>query len=145
MGAPSTDQLVAAEDEVLVAPPMVPVSPELQALANSYGVATEYFDQSKELRQISAVTVQAVLSAFGVDASTPTSCLTALEERRLAHWRRMLPPVFVTPQSAHAVTWVHVRDGDPVGMWIELEDGGIRHDLLQVENNSPAGSGRPHR
>ncbi|HQZ85900.1 MAG TPA: 4-alpha-glucanotransferase [Actinomycetota bacterium] len=138
MGAPSTDQLVAAEDEVLVAPPMVPVSPELQALANSYGVATEYFDQSKELRQISAVTVQAVLSAFGVDASTPTSCLTALEERRLAHWRRMLPPVFVTPQSAHAVTWVHVRDGDPVGMWIELEDGGIRHDLLQVENNSPA-------
>ncbi len=138
MGAPSTDQLVAAEDEVLVAPPMVPVSPELQALANSCGVATEYFDQSKELRQISAVTVQAVLSAFGVDASTPTSCLTALEERRLAHWRRMLPPVFVTPQSAHAVTWVHVRDGDPVGMWIELEDGGIRHDLLQVENNSPA-------
>ena len=74
MGAPSTEHLVVAEDQVLVAPPMVPVFPELQALANSCGVATEYFDQSKELRQISAVTVQAVLSAFGVDASTPTSC-----------------------------------------------------------------------
>lgn len=138
MAASAADHLVAPEPErALRAPAMVPVFDELARLANSYGVATEYFDQAGDLKQVSAVTVQAVLASLGVDASTPTSCAAALEERNLDHWRRMLPPVFVMRQHNNAETWVHVVDGDPVRVWMELDDGGYRHDVQQLENPTP--------
>ena len=121
----------------LVAPPYVEVGHELGRLANAYGVATEYWDQGGRHQKVSAVTVQAVLAAFGVDASTPEACEQALAAKRLEHWQRMLPPVFVMRQYTEAVTWVHVRHGEPVRLWIELEDGGYRHDLTQVENWTP--------
>ncbi len=133
----SSTVLVDTEPDDLVAPPFVEVGHELAKLANAYGVATEYWDQGGRHHQVSALTVQAVLAAFGVDATTPEACESALEDKRLEHWRRMLPPVFVMRRDSEAVTWVHVRHGDPVRLWIELEDGGYRHDLTQVDNWTP--------
>ena len=49
----------------------------------------------------------------------------------------MLPPVFVMRQHNNAETWVHVVDGDPVRVWMELDDGGYRHDVQQLENPTP--------
>lgn len=133
----SSTVLTDTEPEELKAPAYIEVSPELGRLANAYGVATEYWDQGGRHHRVSAVTVQAVLAAFGIDASTAEACDQALEAKRLEHWHRMLPPVFVMRQHIEAVTWVHVRHGDPVRLWIELSDGGYRHDLTQVENWTP--------
>lgn len=112
-------------------------TPELGKLANSFGIATEYWDQSGNYQQVSAETVQRVLAAFNVDASTAENCNAELEKQRLGHWQRMLPPVFVTRQGVEAVTWVHVPHGHQVRLWIELEDGAYRHDVTQVENWTP--------
>lgn len=143
MAASSTDTVVTPAAEVeastpLVAPEFIPVDGTLAKLANSFGVATEYWDQAGGHHHVSAVTVRAVLAAFGVDATTAESCEAELENRRLIHWRRMLPPVFVMRTTDEAITWVHVRDGAGVRMWVELEDGGYRHDFSQVENWNPA-------
>lgn len=135
LDTPDVEALNAEETErPLVAPPFVEVSPELGRLAHAYGVATEYWDQGGRFHRVSAVTVQAVLAAFGVDAATPEACEQALTDKREDHWRRMLPPVFVMRQHTEAVTWVHVNHGEAVRLWIELEDGGYRHDIVQVDN-----------
>lgn len=113
------------------------VNPEIAQVANAYGIATEYWDQAGQHHQVNAETITAVLAVFGVDASTPELAAAALNDHRLAHWRRMLPPVFITRQHAEAITWVHVPHGEPVRVWIELEDGGHRHDVVQIENWTP--------
>lgn len=138
-GADDVEDAAEVEEAIKVAPPWVEVGPELAQLASAYGVATEYWDQSGNLHRISAVTVEAVLAAFGVEADSPEACEAALAAKRLDHWRRMLPPVFVMQQgAADAVTWVHVRDGAEVRLWVELENGAYRHDLVQVDNWTPA-------
>ncbi len=32
---------------------------------------------------------------------------------------------------------MHVTHGDPVGLWIRLEDGSVRAGLRQLENHTP--------
>jgi 4-alpha-glucanotransferase len=109
------------------------VNTELAALAAAYGVATEFWDQAGAHQVVSEATVVAVLAALGVDASSPASSAAALEARRLHEWRRTLPPVFVARQGAAATTWVHLPHGDRARLWIELEDGGSRSDVTQVD------------
>jgi 4-alpha-glucanotransferase len=75
----------------------------------------------------------AVLAALGVDGSTPEAARAAIDERRLLHWRRTLPPVFVARQGDAAQCWVHLPHGDGARMWVVLEDGGERHDVSQVD------------
>ncbi len=113
------------------------VSPELAELAETFGVATEYWDQGGELVKVSADTVTSVLTALGVECETPEDVAAALQERRLAPWRRMLPPVFVTSAGQWRDCWVHLPHGSSVRMWIELEDGGTRHDIHQVDRYIP--------
>lgn len=113
------------------------VSPVLAKLAQAYGVATEYWDQSGSLRRISPETLVAVLRAFDVEADDDDACRSALAARRMDHWRRMLPPVFIMRENSEAITWVHVPHGSSVRVWIELENGGQRHDLIQVDNWTP--------
>ena len=109
------------------------VSPELARLADAYGVATEYWDQGGELVKVSAESVAAVLGALGVESSTPEQVADALEEKRLRDWRRPLPPVFVTRAGDWRDCWVHVPHGSSLRIWIDLEDGGSRHDLPHVD------------
>ncbi len=113
------------------------VSPELARLADAYGVATEYWDQGGELVRVGADSVAAVLTALGVKSETPQDVEDALQERRLRDWRRPLPPVFVTRAGAWSDCWVHVPHGSSVRAWIDLEDGGARHDLNQVDKYVP--------
>ena len=93
---------------------------ELTALAHAYGVATEYTDWQGQHVEVSADTLRAILGALGAD---PTDAAAALEERRLAPWRRMLPAAPVVRQGERAKLTVHAPDGEPVEVWVELEGG----------------------
>jgi 4-alpha-glucanotransferase len=108
--------------------------PELIELAAAHGVVTEYRDWHAQHVRVPAETITAVLRAVGVDASTPEATRVALAEHRLARWRRMLPPCLVTRAGWTPRFGVHVHHGDPVEVWVELEDGGLRHDVAQQDH-----------
>jgi 4-alpha-glucanotransferase len=116
-------------------PAVTDLSPETAELAAAYGVATEYWDWQGRHIQVSAETVTAVLAALGVAAATPEQAAVALRERRLARWRRMLPSCVIGLGGATTWFWAHVRHGAPIEVWVELEDGGMRHDVTQLEHN----------
>ena len=105
-------------------------SARLVELAQAHGVATEFTDWRGEHVAAPAATIRAVLAALDVDASSEHAVETALEEASLAGWRRMLPPVLVLRQETSRAVPVHVRDGEDVRAWVELEEGG-RRDLVQ--------------
>ena len=95
----------------------------LRALADAYGVATEYRDQSGALVEVSETTVRAVLRALGVVADTADDVEAALADVPLREWRRFMPPFFLIREGEARRAWVHVPHGDPVRMWIEFDDG----------------------
>jgi 4-alpha-glucanotransferase len=109
------------------------VNNDLVSLAAAYGVATEFWDQSGAHQVVAEPTVIAVLAALGVDAATPTAVSAALAERRIRDWRRTLPPVFVVRQGDPSTCWVHLPHGDAARLWIELEEGGERSDVAQLD------------
>ena len=114
------------------------LSPALAALADDYGIATQFWDWRGTAVAVSAVTVRAVLAAFGVDARTEASTEAALHHRRDEPWRRLLPACLVIRQDRRATVDVHVPDGDPVWVWVELEAGGVTPELSQLSNDRPA-------
>lgn len=116
---------------------MTDLSPQLRELAVECGVATEYWDWQGNHVVQPAETIVPVLRALGVDAGTPEAAAAALGERRQQRWRRMLPPCVVARQGADSRFDVHVRHGAPVQVWIDLEAGGARHDVAQVDNWEP--------
>ena len=95
----------------------------LVELARAHGVMTEYVDFRGQQVRVSEETIEAVLTAMGVDVTSPAA---ALAEHAVAPWRRMLPPCVVTVEGAPTWVPVHVTDGDPVEVWVELEDGSAR-------------------
>lgn len=103
----------------------------LRALADAYGVATEYWDQSGAHVEVSAETVRAILHSLDVDAS-PDAMEQALADVPMRHWRRFIPPFFVTRQGEGRRAWMHVPHGDPARMWVELFDGYVI-DLAQMD------------
>ena len=110
------------------------LTPELVELAAAYGVATEYWDWQGGYVRVPAATIIAVLRALGVPAGTAEQARAALAEHQAERWRRMLPPCVVT-QAGHALALqVHVPRGAPVRVWVELEGGGLQHDLRQREH-----------
>jgi 4-alpha-glucanotransferase len=113
------------------------LSPELAALAAAYGVASEYWDWRGRHVPQPAETVVAVLRALGVDAATPEAAAAALLARERERWSRLLPPCVVTRQGRPVGFAVHVDDGAPVEVWLELETGGSRA-VSQVDNWEPA-------
>ncbi|MEO5711222.1 MAG: 4-alpha-glucanotransferase [Nocardioidaceae bacterium] len=109
---------------------MTAISPDLLELAQAYGVATEFYDWRGRRVDVPETTVTAVLGAMDVDVSDPAR---ALAERTDAHWLRMLPPSVVVQQGQQRSFAVHVTDGDPVEMSIDLEAGGRRDHVPQVD------------
>ncbi len=107
----------------------------LRALAERYGVVTENWDYDGQRRETSDHTLIAVLAALGVDASSPERIEVASENADVEPWRRMLPPVLVLRAGSGTQVPVHVRDGDPVTAWLELDDeaGGGRVDVEQLD------------
>src|SRR5436190_14810016 len=113
------------------------LSPELRELAAECGVSCDYWDwQGNHILQ-PAGTIAAVLRAFGMDAATPQAAVDALAARRRDRWARMLPPCVVARQGRTRRFDVHVRHAAAVSVWIDLEAGGTRHGVPQVDNWEP--------
>ncbi|MFI2752833.1 4-alpha-glucanotransferase [Cellulomonas sp. P22] len=110
-------------------------SEQLLRLGAAYGVVPDHWGYDGTLQQASAATLVAVLAALGVDASSPERVELAIQHVEDMPWRRTLPPVVVVRQGRHAHVPVHVRHGDPVTAWIELdpEVGGGRHEVTQAD------------
>ncbi|MDQ1625378.1 MAG: 4-alpha-glucanotransferase, partial [Actinomycetota bacterium] len=104
-------------------------SPELIALAHAHGVATEFQDWRGKHVDVPVATIVAVLSALGVDTSSPAAALTDLED---ADWRRILPDYVVTREGAVTEVQVHAPLGAPVDVRLALEDGSPPRELTGV-------------
>ena len=120
----------------------VAVGEGLANLAAAHGVAIEYWDQAGSHVGVSATTVEAVLVALGVDLTGDDAIERGLEDARLRHWRRMLPPVFVGRRGEQRRLWVHVTHGQPVRVHVDLENGG-RVVLEQMDCPSIVALSRP--
>ena len=104
----------------------------LRELAGEYGVAVEYWDWRNQHVRVSDDTLVRVLAALDVDASTPDSCAAALDARRTAPWRRVLPPYVVVRSGEHRTVDVHLPDGQSADVWITLEDGSYHSNLART-------------
>ncbi|WP_028047136.1 4-alpha-glucanotransferase [Cellulomonas sp. URHE0023] len=113
----------------------VPASDALLRLAAAYAVVPDHWDFHGQNRRASTATLQGVLGALGVDASSPERIDLAIAHVEDMPWRRALPPVLVVRQGRHAHVPVHVQHGDPVEVWIELdpEIGGGRREVAQAD------------
>ena len=116
---------------------MPELEPSLHALAEAYGIATDYWDWQGRHVEVARETVVAVLAALDVDATTPDAAAAALEEQQRRPWTRMLPPLLALREHRTASVEMHVPHGDPAETWIELETGGHRGPLRQLENWLP--------
>ena len=116
---------------------MTELEPTLYDLAETCGVATEYWDWQGRHVPVDRETIVAVLAAMGIEAATPEAAAAALAHQHRHPWTQMLPPCVVMRAHRTAAVWVHVPHGDPVNLWIELETGGSRHQLRQLENWTP--------
>ena len=110
-------------------------SDALLRLAGAYGVVPDHWDFHGQSRRASAATLQGVLGALGVDASSPERVDLAIAHVEDMPWRRVLPPVLVVRQGRQAHVPVHVTHEDPVQVWIELdpEVGGGRREVAQAD------------
>jgi 4-alpha-glucanotransferase len=117
--------------------PMVETPPSLGELARRYGVATEFEDWTGRRVDVPESTLVAVLEALGVSASTEDAREAALAKHDRDHWSATLPPAIVGRVDSESSFWVHVTHGDPIGLWIRLEDGSVRAGLRQLENLTP--------
>lgn len=100
-----------------------PVEPDLARLAGLHGVATDYEDQQHRLVRVGRDSVVATLAALGVDASTPAALAAALEDARLAPYRRLLPPTVVVRQGVGAAVELHPVDDRAPRVRLVLESG----------------------
>jgi 4-alpha-glucanotransferase len=116
---------------------MTEPAPSLLELARRHGVATEYADWNGRHVAVPETTLVAVLAALGVSAASEDDRTAALVAHDREYWERSLPPTIVGRAGSQSSFWVHVTHGDPVGLWIRLEDGSVRTGLRQLENNTP--------
>ncbi|QNJ90834.1 4-alpha-glucanotransferase [Mycolicibacterium fluoranthenivorans] len=110
---------------------------ELADLAVRYRVATEFVDWTGQWHPVPESTLVSVLDALGVPAGTDDERRAALRAHDREYWERTLPPTVVSTAGTATPFWVHVTHGDPVGLWLRLEDGSVRTGLRQLENNRP--------
>lgn len=116
---------------------MSELPPSLVELAHRFGVATGFDDWSGKYRSTPESTLVAVLAAFGVAADSEADRRAALSAHDREYWSRTLPPTVVTRSDRVSSFWVHVTHGEPVGVWMDLEDGTVRTGLRQLENLTP--------
>ena len=120
--------------------------PELAALADRYGVSREYWDWQGHHVVVPVATVQAVLGALDVDATTEESVRAALAAHDEAPWRRLVPVVTVARAGRPAELLAHVPHGDPLALDLLTEDGAAgRRDPAAARRRAPRGRWRAHR
>ncbi|RKQ34867.1 4-alpha-glucanotransferase [Kocuria tytonis] len=110
----------------------------VQRLAAEYGVATEYEGFDGELVTVPEQTLRSVLTALGADVSDDAAVHRALQERDLAPWRELLPPVVITETRRGATVALTLSEGDAVRvrLWPEDEPGAAR-ELHPVQDAEP--------
>ncbi|MEH3128901.1 MAG: 4-alpha-glucanotransferase [Mycolicibacterium neoaurum] len=108
---------------------------ELADLARRYAVATEFVDWRGRSVPVPEHTLVSVLAALGVPAATPAERERAARSHDREYWGDTLAPTVVARSGTAAPFWVHVTHGRPVDVWVELEDGSLRAELRQLENN----------
>jgi len=108
---------------------------QLLRLAEAHGVVPDYWGFDGTHKMVAAKTLVGVLAALGVDASSAERIEVSLAHALDEPWRRALPPVVVLRAGESPQVPVHVRDGDPVELWLELdpEAGGGRRELAQTD------------
>ncbi|MGE2721920.1 4-alpha-glucanotransferase [Mycolicibacterium celeriflavum] len=109
----------------------------LVELARRYGVATDYEDWAGRRIAVAESTLISVLAALGVPAATEADRSAALTAHDREYWSRHLPPTIIGRTGSTSTFWVHVTHGAPVSLRVHLEDGSVRTDLRQLENNRP--------
>ncbi|MCK0174025.1 MULTISPECIES: 4-alpha-glucanotransferase [Mycobacteriaceae] len=114
-----------------------PLPPELVELARRYGVATHYEDWRGAQVAAPQSTLVAVLAALGVPAGDDVERTAALAAGDRRHWQRSLPATIVARSGSTTSFWVHVTHGDPVEVWVRMEDGSTRDGLRQLTNDKP--------
>ncbi|GAP55261.1 4-alpha-glucanotransferase [Arthrobacter sp. Hiyo6] len=95
----------------------------LRKLASAHGVGISFRGWDGMEHDVSSSTLLSVLTSLGIHARTSGDMLEALKDAELAPWRRLLPPVVVVREGRESVVAAHVPHGDPVNLWISLEDG----------------------
>ena len=108
----------------------------LVELARRYGVATEYVDWTGRHATVAESTLVSVLDALSVSAVTEDERAAALVSHDRDYWARPMPATIVARAGSASSFWVHVTHGDPVGLWLRLEDGSVRTGLRQLENHT---------
>ena len=109
--------------------------PNLAELAERCGVSREYWDWQGRHVPVPVETVQAVLGALDVDATTEASVRAAHDDLDEAPWRRMLSPVTVG-RAGHPVEVLgHVPHGEPISVQVVTEQGEVV-DAVQVEHHA---------
>lgn len=106
----------------------------LLRLATACGVATEYWSFDGHEQHVSGDTLVSVLGALGIDASSPARIEVALAHVEDDGWREPLPPTVIAREGQAVRIPVHVPDGTPVDVWIELDPevgGGTRQAYQQ--------------
>ncbi|MFV0450886.1 MAG: 4-alpha-glucanotransferase, partial [Propioniciclava sp.] len=110
--------------------------PTLRALADAYGISTEFWDWKGRHTEIDDVTVIGILAGMGVPAGDEEAAAAALRQHGLRHWRRALPPCTVLQQGQTREVAAHVPAGAAAAVSVRLEDGG-EIALHQVDNLVP--------
>ncbi len=113
---------------------MTKLPPSLADIAGRFGVATDYLDWSGRRIAVPESTVVAVLAACGVPAETEPERAAALISHDRAYWARALPPTVLGQAGTQTTFWVHVNDGQPAEVWVQLEDGTVRTGIRQIDN-----------
>ena len=110
------------------------VDDAVQALAEAYGVALEYWDQAGNLQPVAEATVVAVLSGLGVRVEDTEQAHASMRHHQSRDWRRALPPVFIQRQGHAGVCWVHVEHGAPAELLISVEGTNDTISLEQIDD-----------
>ncbi len=100
-------------------------SDALVALARACGISIEYRGHDGLTHYCSASAMRAALAALELDAETDDACVASLAELEDHVWRRIVPPITMVRQGETREFSVHVTDGDPVAVALQLEAGNL--------------------
>lgn len=109
---------------------MTELAPSLVELARRFGIATEYTDWTGRQVLVSEATLVAALAALGVPAQTEQQRNDALAAQLRSYWARPLPATIVMRAGEQTQFRVHVTDGAPADVWLQLEDGTTRAEVV---------------
>ena len=116
---------------------MAELALSLVELARRYGVATSTWTGKATTWLCRRPRWLPYWGALGVAATTENDRVAALAAHDRDYWERCLPPTIVGRSGSASSFWVHATHGDPVGIWIRLEDGSVRTGLRQLNSRAP--------